>query len=76
MTTREELYQVLESLTEEQMREALEKIRPMVKEDPFAGLRGVAGIYVPEKWPPEYEKFEQVKVEGEPVSEQLIRERR
>jgi hypothetical protein len=39
-------------------------------------LKSVPGIKLPDHWPPHFEKFEPLRVEGEPVSEQLIRERR
>jgi hypothetical protein len=39
-------------------------------------LKAIPGLKVPDHWPPHFEKFEPIKVEGEPVSEQLIRERR
>jgi hypothetical protein len=75
MTIREEINEVLQDLDDEQLQQVLQAIKPIVN-DPFAGLRGVPGIHLPEHWPPEFEEFEPIKVEGEPVSEQLIRERR
>jgi hypothetical protein len=39
-------------------------------------LRSMRGVKLPDHWPPQFEKFEPLAVEGEPVSEQLIRERR
>lgn len=39
-------------------------------------LRRIPGVELPDHWPPQFEKFEPLRVEGEPVSEQLIRERR
>ncbi len=39
-------------------------------------LKMIPGVKLPDRWPPQYEKFEPLRVEGEPVSEQLIRERR
>jgi hypothetical protein len=39
-------------------------------------MKSVPGIKLPDHWPPRFEKFEPLRVEGEPVSEQLIRERR
>lgn len=39
-------------------------------------LRGIPGVQLPEHWPPIFEKFEPLSVEGGPVSEQLVRERR
>ena len=39
-------------------------------------LRMIPGVKLPDHWPPQFENFEPLHVEGEPVSEQLIRERR
>jgi hypothetical protein len=39
-------------------------------------LKSIPGVQLPYHWPPRFEKFEPLRVEGEPVSEQLIRERR
>jgi len=42
----------------------------------WQALSKIPGIGMPEHWPPEFQRHEKLKVEGEPVSEQLIRERR
>lgn len=76
MTIREELHQLIEGLNEEQLQHALKLFKPMVGKDPFRDLQGVPGIRLPEHWPPEFEDFEPMKVEGELPSRQLIRERR
>ena len=40
-------------------------------------LKNIPGVRLPEHWPPRFAHFEPVTVEGhEPVSDQLIRERR
>jgi hypothetical protein len=39
-------------------------------------LNSMPGVKLPDRWPPHFEVFEPIHVEGEPVSEQLIRERR
>jgi hypothetical protein len=39
-------------------------------------LKMIPGVKLPDHWPPRFEKFEPLRVEGEPLSEQLIRERR
>lgn len=39
-------------------------------------LKSIPGLRLPSQWPPRFSTFEPVVVEGEPVSEQLIRERR
>jgi hypothetical protein len=42
----------------------------------WQALSKIPGIGMPKHWPPRFGDFEPIKVEGEPVSEQLIRERR
>ena len=42
----------------------------------WQALSKIPGIGMPKDWPPIFDDFEPIKVEGEPVSEQLIRERR
>ncbi len=42
----------------------------------WQALSKIPGIGLPKEWPPRFVDFEPIKVEGEPVSEQLIRERR
>ena len=39
-------------------------------------LKMIPGVQLPDHWPPQFEKFEPLRIEGEPVSKQLIRERR
>ena len=39
-------------------------------------LKTIPGIKLPRHWPPRFKHVTPIKVEGEPVSEQLIRERR
>jgi hypothetical protein len=39
-------------------------------------FRNLPGYIVPKQWPPRFTEFKPIVVEGEPVSEQLIRERR
>jgi hypothetical protein len=39
-------------------------------------LKSMPGVKLPDQWPLQFEQFEPIQVEGEPVSEQLIRERR
>ena len=42
----------------------------------WAKLTSIPGVKLPDHWPPRFSKFEPLEVEGEPISEQLIRERR
>lgn len=39
-------------------------------------LNDLPGIQLPAHWPPRFAKFEPIPITGEPLSEQLIRERR
>ena len=39
-------------------------------------LRRIPGVNLPDHWPPQFEKFQPILVDGGPLSEQLIRERR
>jgi hypothetical protein len=39
-------------------------------------LKKIPGATLPEHWPPKFQKFEPLCLAREPVSEQLIRERR
>jgi hypothetical protein len=39
-------------------------------------LSKMPGVMLPDHWPPQFERFEPVAIEGEPVSGQIIRERR
>ncbi len=39
-------------------------------------LKRIPGAHLPHHWPPQFAEFEPLHMEGEPVSEQLIRERR
>jgi hypothetical protein len=37
--------------------------------------RDIPGLRVPEQWPPEYEDFAPVRLDGPPLSEEIIRGR-
>ncbi len=76
MTTREELYRLIENLTEEQLRWVLEEVKPIIGVDPFSDLRAVPGLKLPEHWPPRFGSFEPMTAEGDLPSRQLIRVRR
>ena len=67
--------EILEQLLDEQARrDAAQLTEPT---DPlWKCLERIPGIRLPAHWPPQYPEFDPIPVEGEPVSEQLIRERR
>jgi len=78
-TARNELHQVIDRLNDEQA----ERVRALVqqlltqKPDPlWECLKTIPGLTVPDHGPPQFAAFEPLPVEGEPASEQLIRERR
>ena len=61
-------------LVEQNRRLASETAEPS---DPlWQCLKSIPGIRLPDHWPPQYPDFEPIAIEGEPLSEQLIRERR
>jgi len=67
--------EILEQLLDEQARR--DAAEPSEPTDPVWGcLKRIPGIRLPAHWPPQYPEFEPIPIEGEPVSEQLIRERR
>jgi hypothetical protein len=77
MTSRQELHDTIDRLTEDQLRKVIEAVKPIVEANPYEILKGAPGIRVPKQWPPEYPVFEPIKVTGDELpSEQLIRERR
>jgi len=50
---------------------------PVASSDPvWECLKSIPGIWLPDHWPPKFQDFEPIHVEGEPISEQLIRDRR
>jgi hypothetical protein len=59
-----------------QVQETAEARRAREQEELLAVLRTIPGLRVPDHWPPRFADFEPMSFEGEPPSEQLIRERR
>lgn len=57
--------------------EAPEPVPDARQSDPvWQALSKIPGIGLPEHWPPKFQRHGKLSVEGELVSEQLIRERR
>ena len=73
--TKEKLHQAIERLNDEQIGR-VQAVLEQLSADPRERWRSIPGLGVPEQWPPDFGDFEAVKLDGEPVSEQLIRERR
>lgn len=78
MTTRQDLHEAIDKLTDDQLEKVIKAVKPIVESNPYEILKNAPGIRVPDEWPPQYPVFEPIKIslEGELPSEQLIRERR
>ncbi len=73
---RQNLHETIEQLTEEQLVAVAAAIQKIQTPDRRPVLKEVAGFRLPAHWPPQFPDFEPLPYEGEPPSEQLIRERR
>ena len=74
--SRHHLHELVDQLDEQQLSQATQALET-IRQNAFAALlRDIPGLRVPDHWPPRYPEVEPVTVEGEPASEQLIRERR
>jgi len=79
MSTRDALHAAIDQLDDSQLAELMataERLRNQTQESTWERLRNIPGIELPSDWPARFESFEPIRVEGEPVSQQLIRERR
>jgi len=77
MTTRQDLHEAIDKLTDNQVQKVIEAVKPIVEASPQELLKRAPGSRVAEQWTPEYPVFEPIKVTGDELpSEQLIRERR
>ncbi len=74
--TREQVHEAIDRLTEDQLSRVQEVLEQFSADDPRGRWRRIAGLRVPDIWPPDYGDFTPVRIEGESVSEQLIRDRR
>jgi hypothetical protein len=74
--TKEQVHQAIDRLTEEQLNKVQAVLEQLHTDDPRERWRSIPGLRIPEEWPPDYGNFEPVRLDGESVSEQLIRERR
>jgi hypothetical protein len=74
--TKEQVHQAIDRLTEEQLNKVQAVLEQLHTDDPRERWRSIPGLRLPEEWPPDYGNFEPVRLDGESVSEQLIRERR
>jgi hypothetical protein len=76
MMTKEQVHQAIDRLNDEQLNKVQAVLEQLHTDDPRERWRSIPGLRIPEQWPPDYGGFDPVRLEGEPVSEQLIRERR
>ena len=73
---RQELHQLVDQLSEEQLREAANVLENLRRASFATLLRDIPGVRMPEEWPPRFTDVEPIPVSGELPSEKLIRERR
>ena len=79
MATRAELLEAIERLNEKQMGQVMALVQGLLEKDPDPireCLKTIPGVKLPAHWPQRFKRVEPLKVEGELVSERLIRERR
>ncbi len=76
MTSREDLHRAIDQLSEDQLRQVSAVVERLLQPDWWQRLARIPGVRMPAEWPGQFENVERVRVEGELVSEQLIRERR
>ncbi len=76
MMTKEQVHEAIDRLTEDQLNKVEAVLEQLDREDPRKRWKSIRGLRVPEEWPPDYGEFEAVRVEGEAVSDQVIRDRR
>jgi hypothetical protein len=74
--SRAALHQLLDELPEEHMPAALAALTQVQQDALRSALASIPGLRLPAHWPPHFADIEPMPYEGEPPSEQLIRERR
>jgi hypothetical protein len=74
--SRAALHQLLDQLPDEQMPAAFAALTQVQQDALRSTLASIPGLRMPARWPPQFSEFEPMSYEGEPPSEQLIRERR
>jgi hypothetical protein len=75
-SSRSELHRLVDELPEEQLSAAVVTLRQLQQDAVRSTLASIPGLRMPAHWPPQFSDFEPLPFEGEPPSEQLIRERR
>jgi hypothetical protein len=74
--SRAALHHLLDELPEEQMPAAFVALTQVRQDALRSALASIPGLRRPAQWPPQFPDVEPMPYEGEPPSEQLIRERR
>lgn len=74
--SRADLHQLLDALPEEHIPAAFAALTELQQDTLRSSLATIPGVRMPAHWPPQFPDFEPMPYEGEPPSEQLIRERR
>ncbi len=74
--SRAALHQLLDQLPEEQIAAAWAALTHVQQDALRSTLASIPGLRLPAPWPPQFPDIEPLSYEGEPPSEQLIRERR
>ena len=74
--SRAALHQLVDELPEERMPAAFAALTQVRQDALRSALASIPGLRMPAHWPPQFPDFGPMPYEGEPPSEQLIRERR
>ena len=77
---KEELYAVVETLTDEEAHRLLAMARELETSGEQAAvlnaLRAIPGVTMPDRWPPRFRDVEPITVAGKPASQMLTEDRR
>jgi hypothetical protein len=74
--TKQQIHEAIDRLSPDQLNQVQTVIEHLSHPDPRERWRSIAGLKVPEVWPPDYGDFQAVRLTGEAVADQIIRERR
>ena len=74
--TKEQIHEAIDRLSPDQLNQVQSVLEQLSGEDPRERWRSIAGLKVPAVWPPDFGDFSAVRLTGESVADQLIRDRR
>ena len=74
--TKGQIHEAIDRLNPEQLNRVESVLEQLSGDDPRDRWRKIANLKVPALWPPDYGEFTAVRLAGESVADQLIRERR